>query len=75
MPSAWGWPMTRHPKLGAEERRTALLTALRGNEWVAGIGDGPNVVKVSVADVRIEHEVKLLISRSGWKGSDVRHAR
>jgi hypothetical protein len=25
MPSAWGWPMTRHPKLGAVERRTALL--------------------------------------------------
>jgi hypothetical protein len=27
---------------------------------VVGIGDGPlNVVKVSVADVRVEHEVKL----------------
>ena len=24
MPSAWGWPMTRHPKLGAVERRMAL---------------------------------------------------
>ena len=36
------------------------LAAIRGNEWVAGIGDGPlNVVKVSVADVHIEHEVKL----------------
>jgi hypothetical protein len=36
------------------------LAAIRGNEWVAGIGDGPlNVVKVSVADVRVEHEVKL----------------
>jgi hypothetical protein len=31
------------------------LAAIRGNEWVAGIGDGPNVVKVSVADVRVEH--------------------
>jgi hypothetical protein len=37
------------------------LAAIRGNEWVAGIGDGPlNVVKVSVADVRVEHEVKLV---------------
>lgn len=35
------------------------LAAIRGNEWVAGIAQGFNVVKVSVADVRIEHEVKL----------------
>src|ERR1700682_5223009 len=35
------------------------LAALRGNEWVAGIAQGFNVVKVSVADVRVEHEVKL----------------
>lgn len=35
------------------------LAALRGNEWVAGIADGLNVVKVSVADVRVEHEVRL----------------
>jgi hypothetical protein len=24
VPAAPGWPMTRHPKLGAVERRTAL---------------------------------------------------
>jgi hypothetical protein len=36
------------------------LAAIRGNEWVAGIAQGHNVVKVSVADVRVEHEVKLL---------------
>ena len=36
------------------------LAALHGNEWVAGIATGLNVVKVSVADVRIEHEVKLM---------------
>jgi hypothetical protein len=37
------------------------LAAIRGNEWVAEIGDGPlNVVKVSVADVQVEHEVKLV---------------
>jgi hypothetical protein len=35
------------------------LAAIRGNEWVAGIAQRLNVVKVSVADVRVEHEVKL----------------
>ena len=35
------------------------LAAIRGNEWVAGVAQGLNVVKVSVADVRVEHEVKL----------------
>jgi hypothetical protein len=32
---------------------------IRGNEWVAGIAQGFNVVRVSVADVRVEHAVKL----------------
>jgi hypothetical protein len=36
------------------------LAAIRGNEWVAGIAQGLNVIKVSVADVRVEHEVKLM---------------
>ena len=36
------------------------LAAIRGNEWVAGIAQGLNVVKVSVADVRVEHEVRLM---------------
>jgi len=35
------------------------LAVIRGNEWVAGIAHGFNAVKVSVADVRVEHEVKL----------------
>jgi hypothetical protein len=35
------------------------LAAIRDNEWVAGIAQGLNVVKVSVADVRVEHEVKV----------------
>jgi hypothetical protein len=35
------------------------LAAIRGSEWVAGIAQGLHVVKVSVADVRVEHEVKL----------------
>lgn len=36
------------------------LAAIRGNEWVAGIAEGLNTVKVSVTTVRVEHEVKLL---------------
>ena len=35
------------------------LAAIRGNDWVAGIAGGFNVVKVAVSDVRVEHEVKL----------------
>ena len=36
------------------------LAAIRANEWVAGIAQRLNVVKVSVAEVRVEHEVKLM---------------
>jgi hypothetical protein len=36
------------------------LAAIRSNECVAGIAHGLNVVKVSVADVRVEHQVKLM---------------
>jgi hypothetical protein len=36
------------------------LAAIRRNDWVAGIAQGLNAVKVSVADVRVEHEVKLM---------------
>jgi hypothetical protein len=36
------------------------LAAIRGNEWVAGVAQGLNAVKVAVADVRVEHEVKLV---------------
>lgn len=35
------------------------LVAFRGNDWVAGIAQGSNVVKLSVADIRVEHEVNL----------------
>jgi hypothetical protein len=35
------------------------LTALRGNQWVNGIPDGFNPVKVKVTDVAVEHEVKM----------------
>jgi hypothetical protein len=35
------------------------LAAIRSNEWIAGVAPGVHVIKVSVADVRVEHEVKL----------------
>ncbi len=34
------------------------LAALRGHEWIAGLQQ-QGIVKVSVADVRVEHQVKL----------------
>src|SRR5207245_5840214 len=53
------------------------LAAIRGNEWVAGIPEGFNVVKVSVADVRVEHEVKLgdLTKRLDRMGGSLREVR
>ena len=38
---------------------TLDVTAGTLYEWVAGFAQGMNVVKVSVADVRMEHEVRL----------------
>ena len=35
------------------------LATVRANEWVAGIAEGLNSIKVSVSNVRVEHEVKL----------------
>jgi hypothetical protein len=36
------------------------LVAIQKSDWVATLAQGLNVVKVSVADVRIEHEVKMI---------------
>jgi hypothetical protein len=36
------------------------LSLIRRGEWVAGIDQGLKVVKVPVADIRFEHEVKLM---------------
>src|SRR6266403_1229114 len=36
------------------------LAAIRGNEWVVGIAQGLNVLRVSVADIHVDHEVKLM---------------
>ena len=36
------------------------VAAIRGHEWVPGIAQGMNVVRVSVSNVRVEHEVRLV---------------
>ena len=56
------------------------LAAIRGNEWVAGIAQGINAVKVSVADVRVEHEVKLMdftkwVDRTGGSPREISDRR
>jgi hypothetical protein len=48
------------------------LAAIRGNEWIAGIAQGLNVVKVSVADVRVGHES---ICVREWQVRRTNHAR
>lgn len=35
------------------------LAAIRDDEWIAGIAQGLNTIKVSVADVRVEHEIRI----------------
>ena len=35
------------------------LAAIRGNEWVMGVAEGMNVVRVRVTQIPVEHEVKL----------------
>src|ERR1700676_3749527 len=40
------------------------LAALRGHEWVTGIPEGLNPVKVRVTNIPVEHEVKLQDFRS-----------
>jgi hypothetical protein len=35
------------------------LAAIRGREWVAGLAQGLNVVRVSVSNVPVQHEVRL----------------
>src|ERR1700757_2772274 len=55
--------ITHHVEVTAATLYEAVaqgLAAIRGNEWVAGIAQGLNVVKVSVADVRVGDEVKLM---------------
>jgi hypothetical protein len=41
------------------------LAALRGDEWVMGIAQGTNAVRVRTVNVPVEHEVKLK-DFTGW---------
>ena len=52
------------------------LVAIQESDWVATLAQGLNVVKVSVADVRIEHEVKMIefkrwLERSGGSPREI----
>ena len=54
------------------------LAALRKNEWVEGIEERFGVVKVSVTDVRVEHQVKIAdfmkwLERPGCTPREITH--
>jgi len=36
------------------------LAALRNREWVSGLPQGHNIIKVVVAEVPVEHQVKVI---------------
>jgi hypothetical protein len=40
------------------------ISALHGEEWVAGIAEGPNAVTVAVTNIPIEHQVTMRDFRS-----------
>lgn len=51
---------TVHVTAGTLYEAVALgMAAIRSDEWVAGIAQGLNTVKVRVTNVSVEHEVKL----------------
>jgi hypothetical protein len=35
------------------------LAAIRGQEWVAGLAQGMNVIRLTVANIPVQHEVRL----------------
>jgi hypothetical protein len=52
------------------------LVALRGREWVRGLPQGHNLIKVAVAEVPVEHQVKVIeftkwLERTGGSPRDV----
>ena len=51
------------------------LAALRKNEWVEGIEERFGTVKVSVADVRVEHQVKITDFMKWLRGRVAPHAK
>ena len=65
--------MAGRPSRGGQARG---LAAICGREWVAGVEQSIGLVKVSVTDVRVEHEVKLgdftkWVERKGGSPRDV----
>jgi hypothetical protein len=51
------------------------MAAIRTDEWVNGIAQGLNPVKVRVTSVAVEHEVRLMDLRNGWTGVAAHHAK
>jgi len=51
------------------------LSALGKNEWVEGIEERFGFVKVSVADVRVEHQVKIADFTQPFPRTNPPHAR
>lgn len=52
------------------------LAALRGREWVDGLPQGHNIIKVAVAEVPVVHQVKVIeftkwLERTGGSPRDV----
>jgi hypothetical protein len=52
------------------------LAALRGREWVSGLPQGHGIIKVTVAEVPVEHQVKVIeftkwLERTGGSPRDV----
>src|SRR6202158_3116742 len=51
------------------------LAAIRGNDWVAGIAQGLNAVRVAVAGVRVEREVSVRRNMDELRGPTRRVSR
>jgi hypothetical protein len=45
------------------------LASVRGKEWVAGVAEGLNVVRVAVTDVPVEHSVRIK-DFNAWLGRE-----
>jgi len=66
----------RQSAQGVEERPVALgMAAIRTDEWVNGIAQGLNPVKVRVTNVPVEHEVRLMDFTKWLIGVAAHHGR
>src|SRR3979490_2618255 len=43
------------------------MAAIRTDEWVTGIAQGLNAVRVRVTNVVVEHEVRIMAFTKGWR--------